>query len=638
MPENDNILEACLADLERGSTLSQVLAGLPPESAELAPLIRMAAELRSLPHPAPLERQRAPIRSKAFQSQWTGLLQVLNPSSWSRQRLVIAGGLVGVAMLAVILFAVTAFAAGMWWAGPRQAHTATLVELSGLVEAASTRSQVWEAVENGSTIQAGYQLRTGPQGSATLVFYDGSRAELGAQTELVIEKLSGGWGDQLWVELRQIAGVSDHSVVPFNNSHSSYQVHTTAGTAIVHGTVFQVAVDPLGQARFIVERGEVQVEGGAHAVVVAAGQATTAERGGEPAEPAYQFTLQGQLIQLSDGQWEVNGVPFLASLKTSLVASQADQPVRVAGRLSSKGELVADQIVVADEVAANASFTGILLAMSGDTWLVDTTEILVNELTELEGELSIGIPVEVEFTVLPDGRWQALKITSLEAEEPPIEDNEPDEIVSPTMPGDCTGTQSHPTAERLAALYGVPYEEIMGWFCQRFGFGEIEQAYELNSLTGMAVTDIFALRTSGLGWGQIRSQLLDNMPLLTEAITETSPLPETPTITETEELPALSIENACTGADPQPHGQTLATQFGVPYEVIMGWFCQGYGFGEIELAYGLSQEFATPVEEIFTLRTSGLGWGQIKRLLRSAAAESTDLSHPTKPTKPPKIK
>jgi len=64
----------------------------------------------------------------------------------------------------------------------------------------------------------------------------------------------------------------------------------------------------------------------------------------------------------------------------------------------------------------------------------------------------------------------------------------------------------------------------------------------------------------------------------------------------------------------------------VTYDEIMGWFCQGFGFGEIDLAYSLSQQpgvTATPAE-IFAMKSSGMGWGQIKQELTP------------KPTKPPK--
>ena len=54
----------------------------------------------------------------------------------------------------------------------------------------------------------------------------------------------------------------------------------------------------------------------------------------------------------------------------------------------------------------------------------------------------------------------------------------------------------------------------------------------------------------------------------------------------------------------------------------MKHFCSGYGFGEIDHAYSLSLESGVPVEEIFALRESGLGWGQIKKLVARQAEEA----------------
>jgi hypothetical protein len=89
----------------------------------------------------------------------------------------------------------------------------------------------------------------------------------------------------------------------------------------------------------------------------------------------------------------------------------------------------------------------------------------------------------------------------------------------------------------------------------------------------------------------------------------------TPTITPTVGAPtAVPTETGqCTGADPHPTGMKLAQRYGVPYDEIMKWFCQHYGFGEIDLAYSLSRQSGKPVEEIFAMRASGIGWGEIKK-------------------------
>ena len=183
-------------------------------------------------------------------------------------------------------------------------------------------------------------------------------------------------------------------------------------------------------------------------------------------------------------------------------------------------------------------------------------------------------------------------------------------ITATPGPIDCTGANPHPTGMKLAQRYGVPYEEIMGWFCQRFGFGEIDHAYSLSRQFGLPVADIFALRRSGMGWGQIR-KYLENLPTGTPGLTGTpSMTPNASTTPQPSGTPAY-----CTGANPHPTGQRLAIQYGVPYAEIMGWFCQGFGFGEIDLAYSLSLESGTPVIQIFDMRRSGMGWGEIRQAL-----------------------
>lgn len=69
----------------------------------------------------------------------------------------------------------------------------------------------------------------------------------------------------------------------------------------------------------------------------------------------------------------------------------------------------------------------------------------------------------------------------------------------------------------------------------------------------------------------------------------------------------------CTGADPHPHATTLAEDYDVTYEEIMEKFCDGYGFGEIEIAYLLADEVGMDVEEIHALREAGMGWGNIRK-------------------------
>ncbi len=72
----------------------------------------------------------------------------------------------------------------------------------------------------------------------------------------------------------------------------------------------------------------------------------------------------------------------------------------------------------------------------------------------------------------------------------------------------CDPGVTHPVGSRLATQYGVSYETIMGYFCGQphYGFGQIKHAYAVAEITGISVDEVFALRESGLGWGQIKQQ------------------------------------------------------------------------------------------------------------------------------------
>jgi ferric-dicitrate binding protein FerR (iron transport regulator) len=226
--------------------------------------------------------------------------------------------------------------------------------------------------------------------------------------------------------------------------------------------------------------------------------------------------------------------------------------------------------------------------------------------TATETPTATGTATMTETATATDPAAATETATATSTPEPPV-------TAQPRSGADtaCTGAEPHPQGQELASHYGVPYEEIMGWFCQGFGFGEIDRAYGLSRIFNLPVEEIFAMRSSGMGWGQIRKALAageDTAPA-------TSPEPdETAEPVETAE-PIADEGDVCTGADPHPVGEGLAAQYGVTYEEIMGWFCQGYGFGEIEMAYSWSLTYNVPVADIFAMRSSGMGWGQIRKAL-----------------------
>ena len=621
MSNLDGRLQEYLSAIEAGKSGGSKALAADGEDGEMKQLIKLAQSIRMMEHPKPqlsLLKAQASMKSIMHQgNQASSPLQVLLANTWAK----FAIGSLLAGFVVIMFFTVAALTAfGIWMAGPRAAHAATLTEISGTVESIET-NKLWQAVADGDQVGDGQILRTAAESSATLVFYDGSRLVLGPDTEIVVNNLDGSWGKALKVNIEQFSGKTTNSVVPLQGWGSYYRVQTPTGTSNVLGTEFSIVVDESGKTRLAVDKGEVRFSEGEQEILVGAGQATTAQPEQALLAPTYQFSLQGQIMSMDEDLWMVNDVYFLVNSETDLEGDpQVDKQVFVEGRILEGGERVADRVEVIYDEDSSSTFTGVLRSMEGTLWLVDNIEIVVDPGTERDDDLEVDDTVKVTFIVLGDGSWYALEIEALKeipdevpdpevSEEPPLEP----EPVAPVT--DCTGADPHPKGQVLADRYLVEYEDIMGWFCQRFGFGEIELAYQLSEQSGMAVEDIFALRRSGLGWGQIKNDLRNVTVTPSPEVTTTEEPQETeeaPTVSET---PEPGKETGCTGADPHPTGQKLAQRYGVSYEEIMGWFCEGFGFGEIDLAYSLSLKTGRPVSEIFAMKSSGMGWGEIKKEL-----------------------
>jgi len=74
----------------------------------------------------------------------------------------------------------------------------------------------------------------------------------------------------------------------------------------------------------------------------------------------------------------------------------------------------------------------------------------------------------------------------------------------------CTGEEidrQHPVATNIAATYGVDYEEVIGYFCEGYGFGEIMLAYETGEFTGELAVELLDRKGKGHAWGLIWKEL-----------------------------------------------------------------------------------------------------------------------------------
>ncbi|MEJ2706771.1 MAG: DUF5666 domain-containing protein [Anaerolineales bacterium] len=704
MSSKDEILAKQLDALVEGSDLESVLASLPAEEQELASLVQLAAAIRNLPHPEPLTNQAFESKTRPRNAIRENAVLQSRPSFLDRLReqfailtkapkWALAPAILGLMM--VFFFAASAvLGLGIYFSGPRSARMATLMDVNGQIQVASTDDpSVWRTVENGDKVHTGDRIRSAGASSATLVFFDGSRAQISSNSDVTLKRVDGDWGNVLRVVMVQNQGKTDHSVVPLKGKTSSYMVFTPAGAASVHGTTFQVAVDPQGKSRFAVNTGKVLVSNDLSETFLEAGKATTVESGEAINEGDYQFTLQGELTSSQGSTWIVSGVPFTVLTDTLVTGDpQVGNIVLVEGRVLDSGEWVADSVERVYSGSAEATFTGELQSMDGEVWLIGGWSVVVDQGTEKSEGLEEGMPVRVNITLLEDGRWRATSIQALTNtdEEPTPEPSatpdpnampslsfEPDELEMAVCPANgsaeynLTGTLHNEGEDEndVAANVELSYQitkgaefvdmvelDPMSW--ESIPAGEVEtfNIHVVLSSEGWANEDddhevelrIFIANETNRPDDQT-ARLTVNLesncedleteePEVTETISPTETV--SPTVTVTPEItdtistaPEATEEFVCTGAQPHPTGMTLAERYGVPYEEIMGWFCQGFGFGEIDLAYSLSLQSGTPVEQIFQMKMDGMGWGNIKKELAPKPAKPTKAPKPPKPPK-----
>jgi hypothetical protein len=395
-------------------------------------------------------------------------------------------------------------------------------------------------------------------------------------------------GDALRVLLSQSVGMTTNAVVPLRGNSSYFNIDTPSGLVVVHGTSFEVDVFPGGEVLFAVTHGKVLVKNDLSEVFLQSGQATTGLPGEDIEQPAYQFMLEGEVNAISASRevWKVNGVEFSVTSSTDILEIDPYEPgdaVRVKGRVLATGEWVADRIEPAKNNKGKAHFTGVIEAMPAipGTWIISGYEVMVDSETELDKDLAIDIPVKVSFVVQSDGRWLAKEIELLEEVRP-----------QPT---------ATPTSSETPGI-------------------------EIPTATPTPTPTATATNTPS--------------PTVTGTLPTETP---TPTMTFTPSVMPKNENSRCDNrSDVQPEGLRLAQRYQVSYEEIMDWFCKGFGFGEIDLAYELSQASGIPVSEIFRLRSVGMGWGNIKQSVSAQITPSpmdNNNRRPTpKPSKTPKPK
>ena len=564
MRNPDNELQDLLNALESGQDLESILQGLPDEAQEHSPLLQLVSQIQHIQHPEPSPAQAARQQHKVLSAAREIFAPRRTGWKWPAKGWALSGGLVG-AMVLVMAFMVIAAAGSFAAITVHNWTTVKVVEAAGVLQVLSQdQPERWQTIQSGERMREGERIRTSTDGAASLRFPDGSQIVLGPQTDLSLLEVRRSWDGKMVAVLLQHAGDTLHDVIPLKTSDSLYQVRTPSGTANVTGTNFGVTVNQAsGSALFAVTEGSVWVESAGENVLLETGQATITRPGMAPDDPAaYDFQIKGILNAWDEDTLVIGDIQMNITEDLLVQGKPAiGEMARAAGHIDETGQWWAD-LLTSSGGQFQGSFTGILEATGETVWQVSGTSLLIDADTKLTGVMEIGDAVKVDFSVQDDGQYLAIHIRPHGEEE-----------------DDVGEEKEEPTRTPLPEATPKP------------------------SLTPSS-----------------------------------TPTPEVTLPPEVIVTPTPSNEDYCSGDTINPTGMTLAERFGVSYEEIMSWFCQGYGFGEIELAYSLSQEYDVPVSEIFAMRSAGMGWGEIKQKLEDMAPTPTEKVKETKPTKTEKVK
>jgi hypothetical protein len=300
----NNALDECLTLLEKGqATLEQCLARYPKHASDLRPLLEVALEVSRVPRPASSPAAFAACKQQMLKALAEKKRQrSVSPSPLRRyarriaalfgrrerpavRRRAPAFPLALAAVVALALFTV----AGLFlspWLGLTVAQAATLGQVNGVVEVMPAGSEAWRQASVGERVEAGDRIRTGSLSAATLTFFDRSKTDLEAETEITVAQMSSRRdGRGKVIVLHQSLGRTFNRVKRRPDVASRFEIETPTAVTVVRGTVFVVDVTPHGTTHVTVGEGLVEVTAQEMTVAVLAGQKTTVQPEQPPSNP-----------------------------------------------------------------------------------------------------------------------------------------------------------------------------------------------------------------------------------------------------------------------------------------------------------------------------------------------------------------
>jgi hypothetical protein len=184
----------------------------------------------------------------------------------------------------------------------------------------------------------------------------------------------------------------------------------------------------------------------------------------------------------------------------------------------------------------------------------------------------------------------------------PVEEKEDnDELI-------CSYEKTHPVLKRLAENYDVVYEDLVDYFCHDYeiGVGEIKHALATAKIIDeeeVTYETLLEMYIGGMEWGDIWKEY--DLIGFGEDEDEMD-----------EDNEDMDMSLICSGEMDHPVLLSLAESYEVEYSELAGYFCEGYGVGEIKLALQTAEK--TEGEEdlwsdYLEMRKGEeeMGWGEI---------------------------
>jgi len=208
---------------------------------------------------------------------------------------------------------------------------ASLTELKGIVQARRGDDAQWEPAHLNQLLWRKHWVRTGPESSARLLFFDVSTVDLEEETEVSIAQISKRrGGNAVDVVLNVWLGKTAIRAIRFVDPSSSFRVDTPAASTVVRGARFTVQVAEDGVTQIDVEEGQAEVQVNGEVIALVMGQRITLQPDGLY-EVTQIFEPNAQLVaEKIDAAWSAPGDIFQPQLTENEVnqflAAMSQQP------------------------------------------------------------------------------------------------------------------------------------------------------------------------------------------------------------------------------------------------------------------------------------------------------------------------